>query len=106
RGGGAGEPVRRVRGGDGTEADRRADHHRCRAAGEAHRAARARGPEPRMMPMREREDGTVGGTQVALIALVLIVLVALTFIANPYHLFQLTMVVTYACAVLGLTVLT
>lgn len=56
--------------------------------------------------MRVREDGAISGAQAARIAIVMIVLVALTFIANPYHLFQLTMVVTYACAVLGLTVLT
>jgi branched-chain amino acid transport system permease protein len=40
------------------------------------------------------------------IALGVIVAVAFTFLFNNYHLFQLTMVVAYACAILGLTVLT
>ena len=52
------------------------------------------------------KDGSVTAGQATRIGAVLIVLVALTFIADPYHLFQLTMVVTYACAVLGLTILT
>lgn len=56
--------------------------------------------------MRMREDGSVSAAQVGRIGVVLIILVALTFIASPYHLFQLTMVVSYACAVLGLTILT
>lgn len=56
--------------------------------------------------MTMREDGSVSLAQVGWIGVVLIILVALTFIASPYHLFQLTMVVTYACAVLGLTILT
>jgi branched-chain amino acid transport system permease protein len=35
-----------------------------------------------------------------------VVMVGLAFVASPYHLFQLTMLVAYACAVLGLTILT
>ncbi len=56
--------------------------------------------------MSMREGGSVSPAQVGRIGVVLIILVALTFIASPYHLFQLTMVVSYACAVLGLTILT
>jgi branched-chain amino acid transport system permease protein len=58
------------------------------------------------MKRREIVDGSVTGAQAARIAVVLIVLVALAFIVSPYHLFQLTMVVAYACAVLGLVILT
>jgi branched-chain amino acid transport system permease protein len=42
----------------------------------------------------------------ALAALVLIVLVAAAFLFSDYHLFQLTMVVVYAIAILGMTMLT
>jgi branched-chain amino acid transport system permease protein len=58
--------------------------------------------------MRDRIalDDRVTPRQALGIAAVLVVAVALTFIADPYHLFQLTMVITYGCAVLGLTLLT
>ncbi len=56
--------------------------------------------------MRGNDDGSVTPGQVMKIGAVMIVLIALTFIADPYRLFQLTMVVSYSCAVLGLTILT
>ncbi len=58
--------------------------------------------------MRDRValDDRVTPRQFLGIALALVIAVALTFIADPYHLFQLTMVITYGCAVLGLTLLT
>jgi branched-chain amino acid transport system permease protein len=52
------------------------------------------------------DDGRVTPRQVAGIAVGMAVMVGLTFVASPYHLFQLTMLVAYACAVLGLTILT
>ena len=51
-------------------------------------------------------DGSVTRNQLIKIGAVMVLLVALTFVADPYRLFQLTMVVAYACAVLGLTILT
>jgi branched-chain amino acid transport system permease protein len=51
-------------------------------------------------------DGGVVLREVVGIGTVLVIAVALTFIADPYRLFQLTMVVSYGCAVLGLTLLT
>ncbi|HEX5328043.1 MAG TPA: branched-chain amino acid ABC transporter permease, partial [Acetobacteraceae bacterium] len=44
--------------------------------------------------------------QVVGIAVVLIIAVALAFVADSYRLFQLTMLIGYGCAVLGLTLLT
>ncbi|HSU04067.1 MAG TPA: branched-chain amino acid ABC transporter permease [Acetobacteraceae bacterium] len=52
------------------------------------------------------DDGGVKPRQVLGIAIFLAVMVGLAFVAQPYRLFQLTMLVTYGCAVLGLTVLT
>jgi len=52
------------------------------------------------------EDGRVTARQMAVISVGMVVMVGLAFVASPYHLFQLTMLVAYACAVLGLTILT
>lgn len=52
------------------------------------------------------QDGSITLSQLMKIGAVLMLLVALTFVADAYRLFQLTMVVAYACAVLGLTILT
>ncbi len=52
------------------------------------------------------DAGGVTARQVVGIVVVLAVAVALAFVADPYHLFQLTMLVSYGCAVLGLTMLT
>jgi branched-chain amino acid transport system permease protein len=52
------------------------------------------------------QDGTITLSQLTKLGAVLVLLVALIFVADPYHLFQLTMVIAYACAVLGLTILT
>jgi branched-chain amino acid transport system permease protein len=52
------------------------------------------------------DDGRVTPRQMVGITAGLAVMVGLTFVASPYHLFQLTMLVAYACAVLGLTILT
>ena len=52
------------------------------------------------------DDGRVTARHVLAIAVALAVMVGLAFVADPYHLFQLTMLVAYACAVLGLTILT
>lgn len=52
------------------------------------------------------QDGSATFNQLVKIGAVLVLLIALTFVADPYRLFQLTMVVAYACAVLGLTILT
>jgi branched-chain amino acid transport system permease protein len=51
-------------------------------------------------------DGSITLSQLMKIGAVLVLLVGLTFVADPYRLFQLTMVIAYACAVLGLTILT
>ena len=52
------------------------------------------------------DDGRVTPRQVAGIGAGMAVMIGLAFVASPYHLFQLTMLVAYACAVLGLTILT
>jgi len=52
------------------------------------------------------DDGRVTAGQVAGLGAGMVVMVGLAFVASPYHLFQLTMLVAYACAVLGLTILT
>ena len=52
------------------------------------------------------DDGRVTARQMAGISVGMVVMVGLAFVASPYHLFQLTMLVAYACAVLGLTILT
>jgi branched-chain amino acid transport system permease protein len=52
------------------------------------------------------DDGGVTMGQIAAITAGMAVMVGLAFVASPYHLFQLTMLVAYACAVLGLTILT
>ncbi|MBV8095441.1 MAG: branched-chain amino acid ABC transporter permease [Acetobacteraceae bacterium] len=52
------------------------------------------------------QDGSITLSQLTKIGAALVLLVALTFVADPYRLFQLTMVIAYACAVLGLTILT
>ena len=52
------------------------------------------------------DDGRVTARQMVGIAVGMVVMVGLAFVASPYHLFQLTMLVAYACAVLGLTILT
>jgi branched-chain amino acid transport system permease protein len=52
------------------------------------------------------DDGRVTRWQFGGIAAGMVVMVGLAFVASPYHLFQLTMLVAYACAVLGLTILT
>jgi branched-chain amino acid transport system permease protein len=54
----------------------------------------------------DRDDGRVTGAQVGAIAVGMAVMVGLAFVVSSYHLFQLTMLIAYACAVLGLTVLT
>lgn len=54
----------------------------------------------------DRGDGSVALRDVLGIGTVLVIAVGLAFIADPYRLFQLTMVVGYSCAVLGLTLLT
>jgi branched-chain amino acid transport system permease protein len=54
----------------------------------------------------DRDDGRVTPAQVAGIAIGMAVMVGLAFAVSSYHLFQLTMLIAYACAVLGLTVLT
>lgn len=51
-------------------------------------------------------DGSITARQMTVIVIALILLVAAAFVANPYRLFQLTMVVAYSCAVLGLVILT
>jgi branched-chain amino acid transport system permease protein len=51
-------------------------------------------------------DGSITLSQLMKIGAVLVLLVGLTFVADQYRLFQLTMVIAYACAVLGLTILT
>ncbi len=52
------------------------------------------------------DEGRLGAWRVLATAAGLVVAVALAFLVNDYRLFQLTMVVAYACAILGLTVLT
>ncbi|MDQ2805118.1 MAG: branched-chain amino acid ABC transporter permease [Pseudomonadota bacterium] len=55
---------------------------------------------------RADNEGRLDLWQILAIGTVLVVAVALAFIVNNYRLFQLTMVVAYGCAILGLTVLT
>jgi branched-chain amino acid transport system permease protein len=52
------------------------------------------------------DDGRMTSRQALGIAAALAVMIGLTFVVEPYRLFQLTMLVVYGCAVLGLTVLT
>ena len=90
------EPDGRVHRRHRTETERGADHHRLRSGGETIRPARPQSDEP----------GVADARTPALAALVLIVLVAAAFLFSDYHLFQLTMVVVYAIAILGMTMLT
>lgn len=54
----------------------------------------------------EPDDGGVTLRQVVSIGIVLAAAVGLAFVADSYRLFQFTMLISYACAVLGLTLLT
>lgn len=57
-------------------------------------------------PVGEPGDGSVTLRQVISIGIVLAAAIGLAFVADSYRLFQFTMLISYACAVLGLTLLT
>src|SRR6202521_2873032 len=110
--GSAGEPGRRIPGGHRTQAFRRAGDHHRRAGGEALRAVR---------PGAGHEGVTVAANLVAtvnthksalrrrqflLLALFLLLLGILPFLLSNYRVFQLTLAIAYAIALLGLNMLT
>lgn len=57
-------------------------------------------------PSRRGHDGQLEAWRIIAIAIVLAGLVALAFLVSGYRLFQLTMVISYACGILGLVILT
>ncbi len=68
-------------------------------------------PEPMEAPSDSRSgtddrDGRLEPWRVLAIVVTIGVAVALAFLVNGYHLFQLTMTISWACEILGLTVLT
>ena len=91
------------------QTDGRTDHHRRRAGGETVRPVRPHRAEPGVAAMDPQATTAAPNMMrtaaVAVLGWLVIALVP-TFLFSNYHLFQLTMVVVYATAILGLAILT
>ncbi|MBV8616399.1 MAG: branched-chain amino acid ABC transporter permease [Acetobacteraceae bacterium] len=68
--------------------------------------AQTRPPPTRVNATVSDTEGRLEPWRLLAVAVVVGVGVALTWLVNGYHLFQLSMTIAYACAILGLTVLT